>query len=52
MTAAAAEAVRQRMTGQQVSRPRALLVSAFAGAAAAVAVYKLLRSGSGDDPAT
>jgi hypothetical protein len=45
MTAAAAEAVRQRATGQRVSRPRAVLVAALAGAAGAVVVYKLLRSG-------
>jgi hypothetical protein len=49
VTATTAEAVRQRAAGQQVSRPRALLVAALAGTATAVAVYKLLRSG--DDAA-
>jgi hypothetical protein len=50
MTAMAAEAVGERLTGERVSRPRALVAAATAGFGTAVLVYKLLRSG-GDDSA-
>jgi hypothetical protein len=49
MTAVTAEAVRQRVTGQRVSRGRALLVAAVAGTGTAVVVYKLLRADSTAD---
>jgi hypothetical protein len=39
------EAVAQRAQGERVSRPRALLVATVVGVGAAVATYKLLRSG-------
>jgi hypothetical protein len=48
---AAAPALVDRARGQQSSRPRALLAATVVGTAAAVATYRLLRSGSppGDD---
>jgi hypothetical protein len=39
------EAVAQRAHGERVSRPKALLVATVVGVGAAVATYKLLRSG-------
>jgi Domain of Unknown Function (DUF1206) len=39
------EAVAQRAHGERVSRPKALLVATVVGVGAAVAAYKLLRSG-------
>lgn len=42
-----AEAAGKRMGGGEVSRSKALLVSAIVGVAAAVATFKLLRSGGG-----
>jgi hypothetical protein len=50
MAAVAAEAVGERLAGERVSRGRALVAAATAGFAAAVLVYKLLRSG-GDESA-
>lgn len=43
-----AEAAGRRAGGGHVSRPKALLVSAIVGVAAAVATYKVLRSGGGN----
>ncbi|HET7454934.1 MAG TPA: hypothetical protein VFJ76_05380 [Solirubrobacterales bacterium] len=40
-----AEAAGKRVGGGRVSRPKALLASAVVGVGAAVATYKLLRSG-------
>ena len=40
-----AKATGQRVGGGRVSRPMALLASAVVGVGAAVATYKLLRSG-------
>jgi hypothetical protein len=40
-----AEAAGKRVRGGRVSRPTALLASAVIGVGAAVATYKLLRSG-------
>jgi hypothetical protein len=40
-----AEAAGERVRGGRVSRPTALLASAIVGVAAAVATYKLMRSG-------
>ena len=42
-------AVVERVTGGQPGRARAMAAAMFAGAAAAGATYKLLRSGGGDD---
>ena len=43
-----ADAAVERARGGKVSRPKALLVATIVGVGAAVATYKLLRSG-GDD---
>jgi hypothetical protein len=43
---AAAPALVNRARGQQSSRPRALFAATVIGAVTAVAMYKLLRSGS------
>ena len=40
-----AEAAGKRVGGSRVSRPKALLASVIVGVGAAVAAYKLLRSG-------
>ena len=40
-----AEAASERVGGDQVSRPKALLASAIVGVGAAVATFMLLRSG-------
>jgi hypothetical protein len=42
------EAVAQRAHGERVSRPKALLVATIVGVGAAVATYKLLRSGGAE----
>ena len=52
MTSIAAEAAAERLAGKQPSRPRALLAAFVAAAAAGVVVYKLLRSGGGDETAS
>ena len=39
------ETAAERLAGGQVSRPKALLVATIVGVGAAVATYKLLRSG-------
>ena len=39
------EAAAQRAQGERVSRPKSLLVATVVGVGAAVATYKLLRSG-------
>ena len=45
------KALGQRISGEQVSRPRSLAAAAVVGASAAVVTYRLLRSGdSGDEP--
>lgn len=43
-----AEAASERVHGDRVSRPTALLASVVVGLAAAVVTYKLLRSGDGN----
>jgi hypothetical protein len=48
MTSIAAEAAGQRLAGERPSRPRALLAAFAVAAAAGVVVYKLLRSGGGE----
>jgi len=45
MTATGTEAVAQRLTGRQASRPRALFTSMLAGAVVSVLTYRWLRSG-------
>jgi hypothetical protein len=47
-TAAVTDAAAERLRGGKVSRPKALLVATIVGIGAAVATYKLLRSG-GDE---
>lgn len=42
------EAAAQSAHGRQVSRPKALLVATIVGVGAAVASYKLLRSGDAE----
>jgi hypothetical protein len=43
-----ADAAGERVQGGLVSRPKALLAAAIVGIAAAVATFKLLRSGGGE----
>src|SRR3954454_14856521 len=43
------EAAAQRARGERVSRPKALLVATVVGVGAAVATYKLLRSGGEEE---
>jgi hypothetical protein len=45
MTAIVEEAVVERASGSQVSRPKSLLAAAVAGVAIATLTYKILRSG-------
>jgi hypothetical protein len=45
MTATGTEAVTQRLTGGQVSRPRALFTSMLAGVVVTTLTYRWLRSG-------
>jgi hypothetical protein len=49
VTPLAAEAAVERLAGGRPSRTRALFAAGFAAVAAGTLVYKLLRSGDGDD---
>ena len=52
MTSIAAEAAAERVAGKQLARPGDLGAAFAAAAAAGVVVYKLLRSGGGDETAS
>lgn len=45
-----ANAVAERASGEQVSRPKSLLAAVAVGFAAATLTYRVLRSGSSDAP--